>query len=150
MAKKDKNQIDNKEEKEVVEETQKDKPLAKPAKEEADLFEIGRLCIKTSGEEKGRECVVVDILGKTFMLIDGNVKRRKCNIMHLRPTSNLLGIKKNASTSEVKEVMRKEGIKIREIIRMKDKFSDKKDKIAKGEIRKGAKSSKPLAKPLKK
>jgi len=139
MAKIDKKNKD-KEDIEVVEKTQKDKPLIKPAKEEAKSLEIGRLCIKTSGQEKGKECVVVDVPGKTFVLIDGNVKRRKCNIAHLRPTSTLLGIKKNASTSEVKEIMQKEGIKIKEKIRMKDKFSNKKTKKVKGEAGKKNKS----------
>ena len=138
MAKIDKKNK-GKEDIEVVE-LKKDKQLAKPAKEEAKSLEIGRLCIKTSGQEKGKECVVVDVPGKTFVLIDGNVKRRKCNIAHLRPTPTLLGIKKNASTSEVKEIMQKEGIKIKEKIRMKDKFSNKKTKKVKGEAGKKNKS----------
>ncbi|WP_457611716.1 KOW motif-containing protein, partial [Methanocaldococcus sp.] len=36
-------------------------------------IEIGRVCIKTLGREAGNTCVIVDILDKNFVLIDGNV-----------------------------------------------------------------------------
>ncbi len=65
-------------------------------------IEIGRVCIKTLGREAGNTCVIVDILDKNFVLIDGNVKRRRCNIKHLEPTEKKVDIEKGASTEEVK------------------------------------------------
>jgi len=50
------------------------------------MYEIGRICIKIAGRDAGRECVIVDVLKDKFMLIDGNVRRRKCNVIHLEPT----------------------------------------------------------------
>ena len=64
-------------------------------------MEIGRLCVKTAGRDAGGLCVVVDVLDKHFVTIDGNVRRRKCNIMHLEALDEVLKIKKGASHSDV-------------------------------------------------
>ncbi|MBS3150592.1 50S ribosomal protein L14e [Candidatus Woesearchaeota archaeon] len=72
---------------------------------------IGNLCVKLVGREGKRYCVIVDQIDSTHVLIDGNVKRRKCNINHLEVTGRKLSIKKGASTAEVHKAMEKEGIK---------------------------------------
>jgi large subunit ribosomal protein L14e len=69
-------------------------------------MEVGRLCIKTAGREKGKKCVIVDIIDKSFVLITGpksltGVKRRKANIKHLKPTEEKIKIKKGASDEAV-------------------------------------------------
>ena len=73
---------------------------------------IGQLAIKIAGRESGRHCVVVDKIDSTYVLIDGNVRRKKCNISHLELLNKKLDIKKGASASEVKKAMEKEGIKV--------------------------------------
>ncbi|WP_423792342.1 50S ribosomal protein L14e [Methanocaldococcus indicus] len=65
-------------------------------------IEVGRVCIKTSGREAGKVCVIVDVIDKNFVLVDGEVKRRRCNIKHLEPTDKKVDIQKGASTEEVK------------------------------------------------
>lgn len=75
-------------------------------------MDIGRLCIKIAGRNAGNYCVVVDKIDDNFVLVDGNVKRKKCNIKHLEPLDKVLKIKKGASTASVHEVMKKEKIKI--------------------------------------
>lgn len=64
-------------------------------------MEIGRICVKTAGRDAGRLAIVVDTVDNKTVLIDGNVRRRKCNIMHLEPLDEILKIKKGASHSEV-------------------------------------------------
>ena len=88
------------------------------------LFDIGRLCLKIAGRDAGRKCVVVDKIDDHFVLIDGNVRRRKCNITHLEPKNEVLKIKKGASTAEVHKIMSAAGIKVVE--RKKVKRSAKK------------------------
>ena len=61
------------------------------------MIEIGRLCIKIAGRDARHKCVVVDIVDKTHVLIDGDVRRRKCNIAHLEPLDKVIKIKKGAS-----------------------------------------------------
>ena len=65
-------------------------------------IEVGRVCVKTLGREAGKTCVIVDIIDKNFVLIDGNVKRRRCNIKHIEPTDKKIDIEKGASTEEVR------------------------------------------------
>lgn len=78
------------------------------------MIEIGRLCLKTAGRDAGLKCVVVDILDNKFVLIDGETRRRKCNILHLEPLKDVIKIKKNASHDEIKKEFEKLGSKIRE------------------------------------
>jgi large subunit ribosomal protein L14e len=61
------------------------------------MIEIGRLCVKTAGRDAGLKCIIVDILDDKFVLIDGETRRRKCNILHLEPLKDVIKIKKNAS-----------------------------------------------------
>jgi large subunit ribosomal protein L14e len=73
---------------------------------------IGQLAIKIAGRESGKHCVIVDKIDSNYVLIDGNVRRKKCNINHLELLDKKLSIKKGASTSDVHKSMEKEGIKV--------------------------------------
>jgi len=75
------------------------------------MFEIGRLCVKIAGRDAKGRCLVVDVLDNHFVLIDGQVRRRKCNISHLEPLDSVLKIKKNASHAEVVKALDSAGIK---------------------------------------
>ena len=73
---------------------------------------IGRIAVKLSGKEAGRECVIVDQVNDSFVIIDGNLKRRKCNLQHLEFTDKVLDIKKGASSEEVRDAMKKANLKV--------------------------------------
>ncbi len=73
---------------------------------------IGRIVVKLAGKEAGRTAVIVDQSNENFVTIDGNLKRRKCNLSHLELTDKTLDIKKGASTEEIREAMKKAKIKI--------------------------------------
>ena len=73
---------------------------------------IGRICLKLTGRAAGNYCVIVNNLDNNFVLIDGNVKRRKCNMDHLELTDKVVEIKKDASKDEVLNAMSKAGIKV--------------------------------------
>ena len=78
------------------------------------MYEIGRLCVKVAGRDAKKKCVIVDILDHNFVLIDGETRRRKCNVYHLEPLDKVLKIKKGASHSEVAEIFGKEGFSVKE------------------------------------
>jgi len=70
------------------------------------MFDVGRVCMKVAGREAGKYCVVVKKLDANFVLVTGprsvtQVKRRKCNILHLEPLKESLEIKDDASDEEV-------------------------------------------------
>lgn len=77
------------------------------------VIEVGRVAKKLSGREAGRYCVVIDE-GKEegYVEVTGprditDVRRRKCNILHLEPTKDKLDIKSGASDSVVKKALEK-------------------------------------------
>ncbi len=78
------------------------------------MFEIGRLVVKTSGREAGLKAAIIDIVDDKFVLIDGQTKRKKCNIQHLEPLNKKIKIKKNATKEEIKKEFEKLGIIIKE------------------------------------
>jgi len=66
------------------------------------IYDIGRVCVKTMGREAARHCVIVDIIDKNYLLIDGlKIKRRRANFRHLVPIENQIEISKGASHEEV-------------------------------------------------
>lgn len=65
------------------------------------MIDIGRICVKIAGRDAGKKCVVVDILDENYVLVDGETRRRKCNILHLEPLDKTIDIKKGAGHEEV-------------------------------------------------
>lgn len=74
------------------------------------IFEVGRLCIKIAGRDAGLKCVVVDIVDKNNVLVDGETRRKKCNINHLEPLAETVSLSKNASHEEVEKALAEKGI----------------------------------------
>jgi large subunit ribosomal protein L14e len=85
-------------------------------------IEVGRICVKLTGREAGRKCVIVDIIDKSFVLITGpknvtGVKRRRANINHIEPLQEKIAIKRGASDEEVTEALKTAG-KLEEMAQM--------------------------------
>ena len=94
------------------------------------MYELGRLCVKIAGRDSRKKALVIDILDKNFVLIDGETRRRKCNLKHLEPLNTVYKIKKNASHKEIIELFKRE-LNI-EIVEKKAKTkSEKPNKIRK-------------------
>jgi len=85
------------------------------------MFEIGRLVVKIAGRDAGLKGVIIDKLNDNYVLIDGQVRRRKCNIKHLEPLNKVIKIKKNASHKEVVDALKKLKIEVKERKPKKDK-----------------------------
>ncbi len=67
---------------------------------------IGRVCVKIAGKDASKYCVITDAADGSYVEITGpkalnGVKRRKCNISHIEPTSDILKIKAKASDEDV-------------------------------------------------
>ncbi|MFH0870806.1 MAG: 50S ribosomal protein L14e [archaeon] len=78
------------------------------------MFEIGRVCVKLAGRDAGMKCIVIDVVDHSFVVVDGQTRRRKCNIKHLEPLSQVLQISKNAPAAEVVRAMKELGIEMPE------------------------------------
>lgn len=82
-------------------------------------IEVGRICVKLTGREAGRKCVLVDVIDKNFILITGpknvtGVKRRRSNVDHVEPLRERIKIKRGASDEEVVKALESSG-KLEEI-----------------------------------
>jgi large subunit ribosomal protein L14e len=73
------------------------------------LFSIGRICVKLAGRDAGRKCVVVEAVDDRFVVVDGNVRRKKVNTRHLEPLAETIDIKNKASHSDVATAFEKMG-----------------------------------------
>jgi len=74
-------------------------------------IDIGRVCIKTMGRERGKRCVIVDIVDRSFVLVTGpksvtGVKRRRANVGHIELLDEMVKIPRRASDDEVAEALR--------------------------------------------
>ena len=77
-------------------------------------IEVGRICVKLSGREAGKKCVVVDVTDKSFIEITGpkeltGVRRRRANINHVEALQDTIQINRGASDEEVKEALKSAG-----------------------------------------
>lgn len=107
-------------------------------------MKIGQLCVKLAGRDANKLCVVVDVLDGNYVLIDGNTRRRKCNVLHLEPLNKVFKIKKKASHEEVIEAMNKDNLKTAEKKKKKER-KEKKAKPVKKKVVKPKKEKKPKA-----
>lgn len=113
------------------------------------MIEVGRLCVKIAGREAGKKCVIVDVLDKNYVIIDGDVRRKKCNMEHLEPLDQILKLKKNASSSDVESEFKKLGLAVR---KTKPKKTAERPKQVRAKERKqqAEKEGKPAKKEMKK
>ncbi len=75
-------------------------------------IEVGRICVKLTGRETGKKCVVVDVIDKNFALVTGpkkvtGIRRRRTNVDHLEPTAELVELKKDATDDDVEKALTK-------------------------------------------
>ena len=70
-------------------------------------IDIGRVCKKTQGREKGELCVIIDLVDRNYVVVAGpNVKRRRVNMDHIIPLDNFVNIQRNATDEEVVGALR--------------------------------------------
>jgi len=110
------------------------------------MMEVGRICIKLAGRDAGMKCVIVDVIDKNNVLIDGQTRRRKCNVKHLEPLNQLIQIKKGDSHAVIKTALKKLKIETRETKPKQASPRTKKIKLKKEKKVKEVKKEKKVAK----
>ena len=110
------------------------------------MIEIGRLILKTAGRDAGKYGLIIDVIDDNFVMIDGQVRRRKVNIKHIEPLLPVLKISKNAPHEKVIEILSKEGIEVVEKKPKPAKQKPVKKRTLKIKERKKAKEEKKLKK----
>ncbi|MCX6649898.1 MAG: 50S ribosomal protein L14e [Candidatus Bathyarchaeota archaeon] len=74
-------------------------------------FDVGRVCVKTSGRDAGKRCVIVDLMDKNFALVTGpkqvsGVRRRRVNVNHLKPLEEKIAIEKGATDEQISALLK--------------------------------------------
>jgi large subunit ribosomal protein L14e len=60
------------------------------------------------GREAGYYCIIIDIIDKNYILIDGlKIRRRRVNYKHVEPTTDIIDIKKGAEHKAVEDAIKK-------------------------------------------
>ena len=75
------------------------------------VFEVGRACVKTHGRDAGRQCIIVDLLDRNYVLVTGpkaitGVRRRRVNVNHLKPLDKKISIEKGASDEHITSLLK--------------------------------------------
>lgn len=77
------------------------------------MLTVGRLCVKTVGRDAMEHCVIIEEIDKTYVMVDGNTRRKRVNKSHIEPLAKTVDIKKGASTKDVQAALEKAGIAIK-------------------------------------
>ena len=93
-----------------------------------------------TGRDAGKEAVIISKVENNYVLIDGNVRRKKVNVSHIEPLNKVLKIKENASTEDILKAFDENKIKVTKIISDKPKKEQKPQvKAVKAEKKKDSK-----------
>ncbi len=76
-------------------------------------IEPGRLVIKLAGREAGKLAVIIERVDDNFVIIDGQVKKRKCNINHLATLDKKMKITKTITKQDLKKEFKNLGYEIK-------------------------------------
>ena len=79
------------------------------------MIEVGRVCLKNTGREAGKYCVVLKKVNESFVSVTGprlltGVKRRRCNVDHLNSTEYKVEIKEDSNDEEIMAAMEKQSL----------------------------------------
>ncbi len=113
------------------------------------MIETGRLVAKTAGRDAGKKGLIVDIIDDNYVIADGQLRRKKCNIKHLELLPSVANIEKGASHEAVAAELKKLGIDVKEKAGKKAGAEKKSQKPSKARAVKG-KEQKPAEKTEKK
>ena len=81
------------------------------------MMNVGRICIKIAGRDAGMKGIIIDLVDKNTVLVDGQIRRRKVNIKHLEPTAATLDLEKGATHEAVVMALKQAGIQVIEHVK---------------------------------
>jgi len=105
--------------------------------------------MKIAGRDAGKVAVVIDVVDENYVIIDGQTRRRKCNISHLELIDKDVKVKKNATNAEVVKALKEIDIECVEKKAAEKKEKGKRPKKQKKVSKKEAPAPKEEKKPTK-
>jgi len=108
---------------------------------------IGRVVMKIAGRDAGGIGVVVKTIDDNYVLIDGEVRRRKCNLSHLEFLNKQVDVKEDADNKAVVKALKDAGFDVPE---KKDNKKEQKPRPKRVRKKKVVEVKKPAKKDVKK
>lgn len=108
------------------------------------LFEVGRLCVKLAGRDSNKKCVVVEKIDNNHVIIDGETRRRKCNVKHLEPLDKIIKLGAKSSRADIIKIFSDMGIELKDTKAKKATQRPLRQKAKKVSEPKAQKSKKPV------
>lgn len=96
------------------------------------MIDTGRVCMKLVGREAGKYCVILKKIDDNYVMIDGDVRKRKCNLKHLELIDVVLNVKATATKADILKLLKSTGF-VKEIKKEKTK-KEKKPKPVKKRV----------------
>jgi large subunit ribosomal protein L14e len=69
------------------------------------MYEVGTVCVKIAGRDAGQTCVIIEEAKDGFVIVEGETRRRKCNVRHLEATGKTVSVKAGASHADVMKAL---------------------------------------------
>jgi len=89
---------------------------------------VGIVCLKLAGRDSNRFCVILEEIDSRYVLIDGDVRRKKCSLRHLKLLPQKVKVSKSSSTEEVRKVLMDAGVPLHERKKRHKEQKEKKEK----------------------
>lgn len=87
------------------------------------MVNAGQVALKIAGRDAGKLAVVVEVVDNNYVLIDGETRRRKCNVKHLEFLGKEVKVSKDMNSKEIVKNLVQLGFKVSE-----EKKGNKKEK----------------------
>lgn len=114
------------------------------------MINVGKVCMKIAGRDAGKICVITKIMDENFVMIDGQTRRRKCNLTHLEILKKDVDISEDASNADVVKALKAINIDVVEKAEIKSKDKVKPQKVKKSKTTSGKTDKKPAKKSTEK
>ncbi len=105
------------------------------------MIEVGRVIVKIAGRDAGRIGAIIDVYENNYVLIEGEVRRRKVNINHLELLNKKITVEAQADKKTVISQLKSLGYEIEEK-ESKEKKEKKEKPIKKRVIKEKEKTEK--------
>jgi len=102
------------------------------------MYTVGSLVMKIAGRDARKVGVVLEVLDNNTLLIDGQTRRRKVNMVHVEPIGKSVQITKDAKTEDVAKVLEGAGFPV---VLKKNSHSSASRQVKKRVMKKAVKSA---------
>jgi len=78
-------------------------------------MKTGDIILKISGRDAGNIGTITEVLDNNYVVIDGNTRKRKCNIKHLEFLGKNIPVRKDTDRNNILDLIKKAGFQFKEI-----------------------------------